>query len=147
MTCDIWDTDYNSDNWEAEYMTIFVTWHWTAFASLAMFGFQCDWNWQCDNFEAKPKRTRKNRFKLPPLHCTHVQPAAASWVGGGCLPGSSLLQPTLSYLSYILLLFHLEKYQDIVSDDQVVQCTTWSSGPAQCNCTLLWRCSPLMAIF
>ena len=26
-TCDIWDTDYNSDNWEPEFMTIFVTWH------------------------------------------------------------------------------------------------------------------------
>ena len=25
-TCDIWDTDYNSDNWEHEFMTIFVTW-------------------------------------------------------------------------------------------------------------------------
>ena len=24
-TCDIWDTDYNSDNWEPEFMTIFVT--------------------------------------------------------------------------------------------------------------------------
>ena len=25
-TCDIWDTDYNSDNWESEFMTIFVIW-------------------------------------------------------------------------------------------------------------------------
>ena len=25
-TCDIWDTDYNSENWEPESMTIFVTW-------------------------------------------------------------------------------------------------------------------------
>ena len=25
-TCDIWDTDYNSDNWESEFMTIFATW-------------------------------------------------------------------------------------------------------------------------
>ena len=25
-TCDIWDTDYNTDNWEPEFMTIFVTW-------------------------------------------------------------------------------------------------------------------------
>ena len=25
-TCDIWDTEYNSDNWEPELMTIFVTW-------------------------------------------------------------------------------------------------------------------------
>ena len=24
--CDIWDTDYNSDNWKTEFMTIFVTW-------------------------------------------------------------------------------------------------------------------------
>ena len=24
---DIWDTDYNSDNWEPEFMTIYVTWH------------------------------------------------------------------------------------------------------------------------
>ena len=40
--CDIWDTNYNTDNWEPEIMTIFVTWqsklwHWTAFAILAMF--------------------------------------------------------------------------------------------------------------
>ena len=26
VTCDIWDTDYISDNWEPEFMTIFVTW-------------------------------------------------------------------------------------------------------------------------
>ena len=25
-TCDIWDTDYNTDNWESAFMTIFVTW-------------------------------------------------------------------------------------------------------------------------
>ena len=25
-TCDFWDTDYNSDNWEPEFMTFFVTW-------------------------------------------------------------------------------------------------------------------------
>ena len=25
-TCDIWDTNYNSDNWEPEFMTIFVAW-------------------------------------------------------------------------------------------------------------------------
>ena len=25
-TCDIWDTDYNSENWEPEFMTIFLTW-------------------------------------------------------------------------------------------------------------------------
>ena len=25
-TCDIWDTDYSSDNWEPEFMKIFVTW-------------------------------------------------------------------------------------------------------------------------
>ena len=25
-TCDIWDTDYNSYNWEPKFMTIFVTW-------------------------------------------------------------------------------------------------------------------------
>ena len=25
-TCDIWDTDNNSDNWEPEIMTIFVIW-------------------------------------------------------------------------------------------------------------------------
>ena len=26
LTCDIWDTDYNYDNWEPEFMKIFVTW-------------------------------------------------------------------------------------------------------------------------
>ena len=38
---DIWDTDYNSGNWEPEFMTIFVIRQlrvtWTAFALLAMF--------------------------------------------------------------------------------------------------------------
>ena len=24
--CDIWDTDYNTDNWEPEFMTFFVAW-------------------------------------------------------------------------------------------------------------------------
>lgn len=28
-TCSIWDTDYMSDNWKPEFMTIFVTWYWT----------------------------------------------------------------------------------------------------------------------
>ena len=44
-TCDIWDTDYNTNNWEPGFMTIFVTrqlWvhlrvHSTAFVILAMF--------------------------------------------------------------------------------------------------------------
>ena len=26
VTCDIWDTDYNTDNWEPGFITIFVTW-------------------------------------------------------------------------------------------------------------------------
>ena len=26
IICDIWDTDYNTDNWEPGFMTIFVTW-------------------------------------------------------------------------------------------------------------------------
>ena len=26
MTCDIWETDYNSDNWDPEFITIFVAW-------------------------------------------------------------------------------------------------------------------------
>ena len=26
LTCDIWDTDYNYDNWETEFMIIFVIW-------------------------------------------------------------------------------------------------------------------------
>ena len=26
FTCDIWDTDYDYDNWEPKFMTIFVTW-------------------------------------------------------------------------------------------------------------------------
>ena len=26
VVCDIWDTDYNTDNWEPGFMTIFVTW-------------------------------------------------------------------------------------------------------------------------
>ena len=25
-TCGLWDIDYKSDNWEPEFMTIFVTW-------------------------------------------------------------------------------------------------------------------------
>ena len=43
-TCDIWDTDYSSDNWETEFMTIFGTWQLIvtldSFAILAMF---CKW--------------------------------------------------------------------------------------------------------
>ena len=27
LSCDIWGTNYNYDNWEPEFMTIFVTWH------------------------------------------------------------------------------------------------------------------------
>ena len=39
-TYDVWDTNYNSDNWEPEFMTTFFAWqlwHWTAFATLAIF--------------------------------------------------------------------------------------------------------------
>ena len=45
VTCDIWDADYNTDNWEPGIMTIVVTWHWTVFAILAMFlTVQVIWN-------------------------------------------------------------------------------------------------------
>ena len=42
QTCDNWDTDYNSYNWEHKFMRIFVIpdnqeWQWTAFPFLAMF--------------------------------------------------------------------------------------------------------------
>ena len=34
-TCDFWDTDYNSDNWEPEFMTVFVTWQsWVTLDSI-----------------------------------------------------------------------------------------------------------------
>ena len=36
-TFGLWDIHYNSDNWEPDFMIIFVTWHWTTFAILAMF--------------------------------------------------------------------------------------------------------------
>ena len=43
-TCDIWDTDYSSDNWEPEFMTIFGTWQLIvtldSFLILAMFILQ-----------------------------------------------------------------------------------------------------------
>ena len=35
-TCDIWDTDYNSNNWQS-LLSDNQLWHWTAFAILAMF--------------------------------------------------------------------------------------------------------------
>ena len=35
IICDIWDTDYNTDNWEPGFMTIFVTWQ--LIVTLAMF--------------------------------------------------------------------------------------------------------------
>ena len=42
QTCDNWDTDYNSYNWEHKFMRIFVIpdnqeWQWTAFPFFAMF--------------------------------------------------------------------------------------------------------------
>ena len=58
LTCDIWDTDYNWDNWEPEFMTIFVTWqwrmtrdsilnswdvYWLTMPSLVL--FDCTWHW------------------------------------------------------------------------------------------------------
>ena len=43
-TCDIWDTDYNSDNWEPEFMTIFVTWQ--LIVTLDSIRNSCDvWLW------------------------------------------------------------------------------------------------------
>ena len=43
-TCDIWDTDYNSDNWEPEFMTIFVIWQ--LIVTLDSIRNSCDvWNY------------------------------------------------------------------------------------------------------
>ena len=39
-TCDIWDTDYNSDNQETEFMTIFDTWQLRV--TLTSIGNSCD---------------------------------------------------------------------------------------------------------
>ena len=49
-TSDIWDTDYNSDNWEPEFMTLFVTWQ--LIVTLDSIRNSCDvfltrWLWQC----------------------------------------------------------------------------------------------------
>ena len=43
--CDYWDTGYNSDNWEPEFMTIFVIWQLrvTAFTILTMFWEKNGW--------------------------------------------------------------------------------------------------------
>ena len=59
--CDIWDTNNNTDNWEPEFMTIFVTWqlklwHWTAFAILAMFVLHVCW------FKAKSFNSGQTKF-------------------------------------------------------------------------------------
>ena len=48
VNCDIWDTDYNLENWEPEFMTIFVTWQLRA--TLDSIRNSCDvyyvwWTW------------------------------------------------------------------------------------------------------
>ena len=48
-TCDIWDTDYNSDNWEPEFMTIFATWQLRA--TLDSIRNSCDVYLQVQTFE------------------------------------------------------------------------------------------------
>ena len=49
-TCNIWDTNYNSDNWEPEFMTIFVVWQLRV--TLDSIRNSCDvcyWNgWELD---------------------------------------------------------------------------------------------------
>ena len=50
MTCDIWETDYNSDNLEPEFMTIFVTWQ--LIVTLDSIRNSCDvYNNQCLKLE------------------------------------------------------------------------------------------------
>ena len=58
-TCDIWDTDNNSDNWEPEIMTIFVIWqsivtHFLQFLRCLLqycifffIGMNFSFGWQC----------------------------------------------------------------------------------------------------
>ena len=66
-TCDIWDTNYNSDNWEPEFMTICVAWQLRV--TLDSIRTSCDvygiWGrlngWQKRYLVNKPK-VKKSRF-------------------------------------------------------------------------------------
>ena len=67
QTCDIWDTNYNSDNWEPEFMTICVAWQLRV--TLDSIRTSCDvygiWGrlngWQKRYLVNKPK-VKKSRF-------------------------------------------------------------------------------------
>ena len=65
-TCDIWDTDYNTDNWEPGLMTIFVTWQ--LIVTLDSIRNSCDVlnTWRIDSFNTRtPKNECGNSCPLP----------------------------------------------------------------------------------
>ena len=80
-TCDIWDTDYNSDNWESEFMTIFVTWQLIVTLDSIRNS--------CDVYSNKHILSEKNLLVVLGIfffhiHLTHIgeQPVAQVWKGG-----------------------------------------------------------------
>ena len=85
-TFDIWDTDYNSDNREPEFMTIFVSWqllwHWTAFAILAMFKQWCH--------IGVLKSTANQNFLIAHqlLQICKIRPSSILWLSSPIFPRS-----------------------------------------------------------
>ena len=69
-TCDIWDTDYNSDKWGPEFMKIFATWQLRV--TLDSIRNSCDvykmfnvnWKWKDNLFALNEALSSEMRFWL-----------------------------------------------------------------------------------
>ena len=64
-TCDLWDTDNNSDNWEPESMTIFVIWQ--SIVTLDSIRNSCDVFFELNEIisSIQPNDGRSARWKVP----------------------------------------------------------------------------------
>ena len=68
-TCDIWDTNYNSDNWEPEFMTIFVAWQ----LRVTLDSIRNS----CDVFTGTPPKSSTNRKVMMMMMISWLQAKAS----------------------------------------------------------------------
>ena len=75
VTCDIWDTDYISDNWEHVFLTIYVTWQLRVTLDsirnscdvyICHLGFVMKHNWQIQIQNHKNKSQLSRAINYPP---------------------------------------------------------------------------------
>ena len=90
VTCDIWDNNYNSENWEPEFMTIFVAWQLRV--TLDSIHNSCDvlfvfvsslllhtvWSWLCWQRRSLDLYRHKRNHQLTATESTPTSPKPCS---------------------------------------------------------------------